>query len=374
MASSSRFVRAVGRIVRTRYPRFLFGLPLARAEIPVFTYHEARPEEFARDLEYLADNGYRTLSLEEFFRESSAKAAAAKSVLLTFDDARKSVWESGVPLLRKFKARATLFVPSFWMDHASLRDGASSGLFMTWDEVRGCVESGLVDVQSHAHRHALVNVSDSLLGFASPQDLVRYDIYDWPMRSSQGGEELGYPELGTPVYSAAPLLSAPHRFIENSELARTCQNYVSQKGGADFYRAPDWRRQLERVYARARVSGIAAGRRMPDAEFRKLLASEFEQSRARFSRHLGYEPKYLAYPWMLGSRYSMELARDFGMKAVFGVALDYRKARDRSLPLPVFGRLKADWLPLLPGRGRASLTNLLLRKVADLSKNQNLAH
>jgi peptidoglycan/xylan/chitin deacetylase (PgdA/CDA1 family) len=375
MESIRRFARTLGRIAQTRYPGFLFGLRLGRGEIPIFTYHEARVDEFTRDLEYLRRNGYRTLSLAEFFRESVKKGTAAKSVLLTFDDARKSFWDVGVPLLQEFQARATLFVPTYWMTPAAMRYRSTSTLFMSWEQVRAALDSGLVDVQSHAHRHALVNTSDRLIGFATPDALAKYDIYDWPLRNVHEGEELGYPELGTPIYSAAPLLSAEHRFIEDPDIAQACQRHVRDHGGADFFRHSDWQQQLRRVYDDVTESRDGrTGEQMTDADFRALVASEFEECRARFRTQLGYDPGYLAYPWMLGSPYSLQLARDFGMSAAFGVALDYGKAKSRSLPLPVFGRLKADWLPLLPGLGRSSLSSMLTRKISGFSRDQNLAH
>jgi peptidoglycan/xylan/chitin deacetylase (PgdA/CDA1 family) len=375
MDSIGRFSRTVGRIARTRYPAFLFGLSLGHGEIPIFTYHEAKADEFAEDLEYLRRNGYRTLSLAEFFRQTSTRDAAAKSVLLTFDDARKSFWDIGMPLLRKFDARATLFVPTYWMSHPAMRQGSASDMFMSWEQVRAAAQSGLVDVQSHAHRHALVNTSDKLIGFATPEALARYDIYDWPLRNVDGCEELGYPELGTPIYSAAPLLSAERRFVENSAVAQACQQHVADHGGADFFRRGDWQGQLRRIHdAVSESRALRRGERMRDEDCRALVASEFEQSRTHFQAQLGFAPQYLAYPWMLGSDYSLQLARDFGMRAVFGVALDYRKANRPSLPVPVFGRLKADWLRLLPGNGRSSLRRMLTRKISGFAHDQNLAH
>ena len=37
-----------------RYPAFVTGGPLARGEVPVFVFHEAEPESFARKLDHLA--------------------------------------------------------------------------------------------------------------------------------------------------------------------------------------------------------------------------------------------------------------------------------------------------------------------------------
>ena len=53
MNDLGRLLRTAARVSRTRYPGFIFGLPLARGEIPVFTYHDVETQEFARDLEFL---------------------------------------------------------------------------------------------------------------------------------------------------------------------------------------------------------------------------------------------------------------------------------------------------------------------------------
>ena len=358
-------MRSVSGAMRTHYPGFVFGLPVRRGSIPVFIYHDIDPVRFAGDLEFLHRNQYRTLCLPEFLALSDRKSGyTGRSVLLTFDDARRNFFETALPVLRDFEARATLFVPTYWM-----RDTRQ---FMSWDEIRASLGSGLVDVQSHGHRHALVLTSDRLLDFATPRTLARYDIYDWPLRNTLTGDASGRPALGTPVYAARPLLCASHRFVEDPGVAAECVGFVEHSGGASFFERPNALAQLRHLHAHCAAG--SPGRYLSDGAFRALMASEFELSRDHFRRHLGYPPEYLAYPWMMGSRQSLELATAFGIQGVFGVALDYRRARSARLPVPAFGRLKGDWLPLLPGSGRASFLSIAAGKITGISRTQHLAH
>jgi peptidoglycan/xylan/chitin deacetylase (PgdA/CDA1 family) len=372
MDKAFKLLRGIGNVLRTHYPDFALGLPLKRAEIPIFTYHDVEPESFAADLEYLRRNAYETLGLEEFVRRSANKEAGGKAVLITFDDARKSFFTAALPVLKDFGAHATLFAPSYWMAGDARAVVACDDLFMSWEQLRICVDSGLVDVQSHAHRHALVYTSDRLVGFASPAAIERYDIYDWPMRNGRDAELLGRPPLGSPIYTAAPLLSASGRYLESAELNRACARFVEQAGGASFFARPQWAAELRTFHAVNRDH--MRGHYLADAEFRALVASEFEHSREEFCRHLGYAPAYLAYPWMLGSQLSLELAKRAGIRATFGVALDYGRARSPRLPVRTFGRLKNEWLHLLPGQGRSSLLSVAAQKIAGFSKTLPLAH
>jgi hypothetical protein len=370
MNDIGRLLRTAARVTRTRYPGFIFGLPLARGEIPVFTYHDVETQVFARDLEFLHSNGYRTLCLEEYLAARNSGRVPTRSVMLTFDDARKSFWTVAMPLLRTYEARAVLFVPTYWMTTPS---HPADDLFMSWPEVRACVESGLVDVQSHAHRHALVATAPQLVDFAHPKALARFDLYDWPMRDIAGVEELGRPAPGTPIYRSTPLLSATRRFVENSEITQACRELVERVGVEDFFAQPHWRRQLADLHRR--LSEKLVGRYMDQEDFRALVASEFELNRELFRKHLGCPPSCIAYPWMLGSPLSLELAKRHGLRVAFGVALDYRAERRRAqLPIPVFGRLKCDWLQFLPGRPRSNVLAAVGRKLSGFAKLQHLAH
>jgi peptidoglycan/xylan/chitin deacetylase (PgdA/CDA1 family) len=361
-----RTARSVLGALRTHYPGFVVGLALPRGEIPVFVYHDVDPAQFAGDLEFLRRNRYRTLSLAEF-ATATERGIGDRGVLLTFDDARLNFYSSALPVLREFNARATLFAPSYWM---SAPPGATDReRFMSWEQLREAARSGLVDVQSHAHRHALVFTAARVLEFANPQTLAHYDIYDWPMRNGSSGEQLGRPALGTPIYAATPLLSARRRFIEDPAVTGACVDAVARLGGPAFFARRDWLSHLRRVHSLAGTPGRWAD----EASVSALVASEFEQSRELFLCQMGYSPQYLAYPWMLGSPWSLELARRFGLRGVFGVALDFRRARGR-LPVRAFGRIKSDWLRLLPGSGRSSFLSIATGKVTGISRTQHLAH
>jgi len=357
-------------MLRTRYPAFLFGLPMRTGEIPIFNYHDVEGPELEGDLAFLARNRYRTLSLEEFLAQEG-RSRDGLEVLLTFDDARASVERVALPVLEAFRARAVLFVPTHWV--GELTPGSrEAALFMSWRGVRRCRDSGVFDIESHSHRHALVHSSPRLVGFADAGMRTRFDVYDWPMQDAAGEQGLGFPPLGTPIYAAAPLLSAQACYLESVEATRVCQALVAGEGGTEFLRNPRGLTELRRVH-RWQMD-IDGGRYLDARSLRKLIESDFELCWRAFERHLGTHPSCFAFPWMLGSQAALECARRMGVVAAFGCALDYRRARAAGLPVKVFGRLKSDWLRLLPGEDRASLASVLARKAASFSSLHNIAH
>jgi peptidoglycan/xylan/chitin deacetylase (PgdA/CDA1 family) len=373
IAAGERFFRSVRRVLRTHYPAFIFGFPLQHAEVPVFVYHDVKQDDFAADLDFFQENGYEPLGIDEYV-QSRQHADSRKAVLLTFDDARRSFWEVAFPLLKEYQAHATLFVPVAWM--AGAQPDAWSGLhgreqFMTWDELRACAQSGNVDVQSHGYRHGLVYQTDHLVDFASPALLRSQDIYDWPMRLGAGTQKLGRPPLGTPIYEAAPLLSAGGCVIDDPDLEKACQQEAASQ--ADFFDHPSWRSRLEQVYHSQRTGNLAVKRMDPD-EYVKLVETEFQCSSQVFERELGYRPAYFAYPWMLGSDLSLRMASYAGIRAVFGVGLDFGRIRRLKSPVPAYSRIKCDWARFLPGKGRLSLGQVVPEKARSFLGAQHLAH
>jgi peptidoglycan/xylan/chitin deacetylase (PgdA/CDA1 family) len=148
------------------------------------------PAGFEAQVRYLVDRGYRTLRAAEFVRCLRAEIPApTRAVLITFDDGYLDTWVYAFPILRRYGARATLFLVTGWVSDGPGRRptlemagadgvpvgpspvpahdagwaelkrlGASSPLALTWDEVAAMAESGLVEIQSHTHTHPLCRV------------------------------------------------------------------------------------------------------------------------------------------------------------------------------------------------------------------------
>jgi len=121
--------------------------------VPVFTYHHiapfpskgikdyhVTPEMFERQLEYLKQKNYKTLTMEEFWQLlKSGKNPTQKSVLITFDDGPKDNYIYAFPILKKYDFVATFFIPS-----------SQSGI--TARQLREMHEAGM-SIESHSKTH-----------------------------------------------------------------------------------------------------------------------------------------------------------------------------------------------------------------------------
>lgn len=132
-------------------------------EIPVLLYHVVKPnpdptnpwqfslEEFEKHMAYLKENGYRTLTLKQYFNILNGKATMPeKPILLTFDDNSNDFYPYVYPILQKYGMKATQFTVSDWVN---------GSWNMTSSEILTVMENG-VDIQNHTVTHPfLANLS-----------------------------------------------------------------------------------------------------------------------------------------------------------------------------------------------------------------------
>ncbi|MNO29662.1 Endo-1,4-beta-xylanase A precursor [compost metagenome] len=127
-------------------PSGLFA-PLAEAatsEIPVLLYHrivdtatnewtDTSVDKFKSTMKYLYDNGYNTLTADQYVNiKAGVVAAPAKPILLTFDDGTPDFVTKALPILDQYDMNAVAFIVTGWigagysMSHAQLQDLATN--------------------------------------------------------------------------------------------------------------------------------------------------------------------------------------------------------------------------------------------------------
>lgn len=101
--------------------------------------------EFEKHLRYFRDTGTVVMTLDEVADAvAEGRDLPSRAVVLTIDDADKSVYELAWPLLRKYGMKAHLFVPT-----AKVGTSWSELEVCTWEQLTEMEASGNIIVESH---------------------------------------------------------------------------------------------------------------------------------------------------------------------------------------------------------------------------------
>lgn len=104
-----------------------------------------RTPEFRKQLDYLAAQGYRTLTLGDVYRAMAEGAPLqGKAIVITFDDGGLDNYTHAFPLLKEKGFVGTFFV---------ITEEIGRPGYMTWDMVREMAAAGM-SIQSHTAFHS----------------------------------------------------------------------------------------------------------------------------------------------------------------------------------------------------------------------------
>nr|WP_294863764.1 poly-beta-1,6-N-acetyl-D-glucosamine N-deacetylase PgaB [uncultured Pseudogulbenkiania sp.] len=149
-------------------------------KLTILTYHEiadkedalepafaVSPTNFVRQMDWLKNNGYHFVSMDDVLADRSGKKPLPeKAVLLTFDDGYRSMYANAFPVLKMFKAPAVVALIGNWLDtNGTVRfEGkpVPRNVMLMWDDVRTMAQSGLVEIANHTY-----NMHEGIL--ANPQ-------------------------------------------------------------------------------------------------------------------------------------------------------------------------------------------------------------
>lgn len=151
--------------------------------VPVLMYHHVNlhkgdtvtvtPEVFERQMEYLYRHGYRTLKADELISYIKGELILKeKGVVITFDDGWLDNYIYALPVLKKYRQNATIFIITDRIDRASrkmgeipssipthkeskslIQNGEDYRVVLSWDLVTEMIKGGLVEFYSHTREH-----------------------------------------------------------------------------------------------------------------------------------------------------------------------------------------------------------------------------
>jgi peptidoglycan/xylan/chitin deacetylase (PgdA/CDA1 family) len=154
--------------------RFSILLPPVKG-LPVLLYHKMsdsaednltiRPQTFERQLLYLHEKGYQTISMRQLlaFMEAGSPLPQ-KPVMITFDDGYVNNLKLACPLLEKYACKAVFFIPSGGIGKTSFWDTNAEPL-MSEDQLKSIdpafVEFGLHSAVHRNYRHCTARQIDA---------------------------------------------------------------------------------------------------------------------------------------------------------------------------------------------------------------------
>lgn len=133
---------------------------------------------FERQMSILKENGYESIGLDDVVAwQRGQKELPEKSVVITFDDGDRSIYDVARPVLEKFGYKATIFVVTSRVGRRWDRVD-----MMTWAELRELQDSGVFTIESHSH--ALHYQVDTDEGRFPVFQAASWDLYHFPDEDS----------------------------------------------------------------------------------------------------------------------------------------------------------------------------------------------
>jgi len=320
----------------------------APSAIPVIMYHGVGKDYpgwewnhlvipldvFEGQMRILKEKGWKTITLDELHAHMATGASVPeKPIVLTFDDGYRDNYVHAFPILKKYGHHGVIWMSTDFVDPRAdlpptLEDvwagktelaALDARGYLSWAEMRRMVESGVVEIQSHAKTHTWYFSGPRIIDFHRPEGVDGYHTPMWlawnmfpgeKYRSMHErlGERIPY---GTPAYEHGKSFVV-RRYFEDPALTRRLAAFVGENGGAGFFARAGWREKLEAV---ARDHGNRADRVETDEEFRSRVRSELVESRQEIEAALGTKVHFLCWPGGAHSESVVAMAEETGYLA-----------------------------------------------------------
>ncbi len=102
------------------------------------------PDEFDRQMRYLAENGYQTVSFDQIY--DPGQPLPKKPVLLTFDDGYADAYTAAFPILQRYGFKATFYIVTSFINKPR---------YLTTDQIQQMAAAGM-SFGSHSISHSIL--------------------------------------------------------------------------------------------------------------------------------------------------------------------------------------------------------------------------
>lgn len=345
----------IGGIRRGEYPDFVMKKRMS-PQIPVFSYHRVSKNEFEAQLSYLKKNGYATLDADEYAEiHKNKQELPERTVVLTFDDGLRNLYNVAYPLLKSYRLKAIAFIMPGWIGKKGM---------ITWEQAHEMHQAGIVDFQSHTMYHTGIFIGPQVLDFYHPQYLS-YQIWNLPVIDVHK-QDLYFeePKLGTPIFRYASRLSDHRRYYPEESLISICVKHVRENGEEAFFQNKDWRLILTNLIEEYRKTHSFNGYYEAVEEQEKQIKDELINSKRGIEANIPNKTVcHIAFPWNQSGTLTNRLLKQCGYKTAYGGLSQEYNNNGQAHNLYYINRVNGDFILRLPGKGRSSFTNIFASKI-----------
>lgn len=140
---------------------------------PLFDEWAVPPGVFDEHLAFLVACGYTPITVTDLIRaRTRGSTIPLRPVVLTFDDAYADFYENAYPILRRYGAPATLYVPTAWVGGTCgwlEAEGETARPMVNWGQLVE-MDAGGIECGGHSHNHVQM---DTLSAIAANDEIRR---------------------------------------------------------------------------------------------------------------------------------------------------------------------------------------------------------
>lgn len=314
--------------------------------IPIIYYHSVVPQKnpawfknyltlelkfFEAHLKYFADRKYVFLDLADYFALGNQNKKE-NYVVLTLDDGYLDNFIYVYPLLKKYNAKAVIFInpvfvdkrsvirktlEDYWNNKVSLNEINQWG-FLSWDEMRLMEKSRIINIQSHTLTHTKYFTSDELVSFHYPRRDCLYPI------GNLFPEQLPYYIANAEFEKLLPY-GYPFFKQESSVIARRVtisKDFIDEI--INKFREYDWSKpynfnemlnKVKAVYENYKKYNAVIIKQESDDEYRKRVHFELSESKRIIENELNKVVEFCCWPHGDNNEFTHKTALEVGYKA-----------------------------------------------------------